>query len=65
MHLHDVQTYLSGGPDGHAFDLSHTIHLLKFGPLDTEHVPEDALTLTTPLSETAKQSSESKKKGYY
>ncbi|CAO3650592.1 unnamed protein product [Cunninghamella blakesleeana] len=60
LHLHDVQTYLGGGPDGHAFDLSHTINLLKFGPLNTEHVPESALTLTTPLSGTVKQSTETR-----
>ncbi|CAO3652719.1 unnamed protein product [Cunninghamella echinulata] len=60
MHLHDVQTFLSGAPDGHAFDLSHTIHLLKFGPLDTDHIPEDALTLTTPLSGTTKLAMQTK-----
>lgn len=32
MHVHDLKEYTEGASDGHAFDMSHTIHYLKFGP---------------------------------
>ncbi|KAI8062499.1 endoplasmic reticulum vesicle transporter-domain-containing protein [Gongronella butleri] len=52
MHLHDMQAFMAGAPDGHKFDLSHDIHHLKFGPIDAEHVPEDLLAITNPLGGT-------------
>ncbi|CAO3587056.1 unnamed protein product [Absidia cylindrospora] len=55
MHVHDIQTFLGGAPDGHAFDLSHEIHHLKFGPVDLDaNVPESALAITNPLGGTVK-----------
>ncbi|KAI9315741.1 ERGIC and golgi 3 [Dichotomocladium elegans] len=32
MHIHDLKQYIQGAPDGHAFDMSHQIHHLRFGP---------------------------------
>ncbi|KAG0171221.1 Endoplasmic reticulum-Golgi intermediate compartment protein 3 [Apophysomyces sp. BC1034] len=52
MHIHDLQSFLAGAPDGHAFDLSHSIHSLKFGP-DTDDT-NDVVALTNPLGGTVK-----------
>ncbi|KAF7732577.1 Endoplasmic reticulum-Golgi intermediate compartment protein 3 [Apophysomyces ossiformis] len=52
MHIHDLQTFLAGAPDGHTFDLSHRIHSLKFGP-DTDDKNE-VVALTNPLGGTEK-----------
>ncbi|KAI8098694.1 endoplasmic reticulum vesicle transporter-domain-containing protein [Halteromyces radiatus] len=54
MHLHDIQSFLAGAPDGHSFDLSHQIHQLKFGPIETGDIPESLLTITNPLGGTTK-----------
>ncbi|CAO3600769.1 unnamed protein product [Absidia cylindrospora] len=53
-HVHDIQTFMSGAPDGHSFDLSHQIHHLKFGP-ETPQINEELesfLAITNPLGGT-------------
>ncbi|ORX53598.1 DUF1692-domain-containing protein [Hesseltinella vesiculosa] len=60
MHVHDVESYMAGAPDGHKFDLSHDIHYLKFGPLETGDVPEDLLAITNPLGGTSQHTDKSR-----
>ncbi|KAI9262791.1 endoplasmic reticulum vesicle transporter-domain-containing protein [Sporodiniella umbellata] len=54
MHVHDLQEYAQGS-NGHSFDMTHTIHKLKFGP-DTQDENEAALAMTDPLAATNKPS---------
>lgn len=48
MHIHDLQNYVQGAADGHAFDMSHAIHSLRFGPeaSDLQGAITDALAGT-------------------
>lgn len=57
MHMHDLKDFVKGAPDGHKFDLSHTIHKLKFGP-DTENENEEILAVTNALADVSKTASE-------
>ncbi|KAI8983926.1 endoplasmic reticulum vesicle transporter-domain-containing protein [Mycotypha africana] len=54
MHVHDLKEFTAGAPDGHKFDLSHTIHKLRFGP-DTQNEADDILAVTDSLSGTSKK----------
>lgn len=63
MHVHDIQSFLGGAPDGHAFDLSHEIHYIKFGPVEeSKDVPESVLAITNPLGGTSKATDQGNKK---
>lgn len=57
MHIHDLKQFISGAPDGHAFDLSHTIHKLKFGP-DSDNEAESILAVTNALGGTNKKANQ-------
>ncbi|KAI9473390.1 MAG: endoplasmic reticulum vesicle transporter-domain-containing protein [Benjaminiella poitrasii] len=61
MHVHDLKEFTAGAPDGHKFDLSHTIHKLKFGP-DAKDETEDILAITDALAGVSKFPSESNMK---
>ncbi|KAG0735830.1 hypothetical protein G6F57_011100 [Rhizopus arrhizus] len=54
MHVHDLQEYTQGAPNGHSFDMSHRIHKLKFGP-DTKDQNEEILAVTNSLGNTVKE----------
>ncbi|KAL0089075.1 endoplasmic reticulum vesicle transporter-domain-containing protein [Phycomyces blakesleeanus] len=53
MHVHDLNNFIAGAPDGHSFDLSHNIHRLKFGP-DTNDENEAIMAITNSLAGTNK-----------
>ncbi|KAL7320592.1 ER-derived vesicles protein erv46 [Mucor circinelloides] len=57
MHVHDLKEFNTGAPDGHKFDLSHTIHKLKFGP-DSKDETEDILAVTNALAGVSKSAGE-------
>jgi hypothetical protein len=59
MHVHDLKEFTAGAPDGHKFDLSHTIHKLKFGP-DTKDETEDIIAVTNALAGTTKSTEEAR-----
>lgn len=60
MHVHDLKEFNTGAPDGHKFDLSHTIHKLKFGP-DSKDETEDILAVTNALAGVSKSAGEGTK----
>ncbi|OBZ88654.1 Endoplasmic reticulum-Golgi intermediate compartment protein 3 [Choanephora cucurbitarum] len=53
MHVHDLKEFNAGTSDGHKFDLTHTIHKLKFGP-DSKDETEEILAVTNALASTNK-----------
>ena len=53
MHVHDLKEFNAGTSDGHKFDLTHTIHKLKFGP-DSKDETEEILAVTNALANTNK-----------
>ncbi|CEP11468.1 hypothetical protein [Parasitella parasitica] len=57
MHVHDLKEFSAGAPDGHKFDLSHTIHKLKFGP-DSKDETETILAVTDALAGVSKAAGE-------
>lgn len=59
MHIHDLKEFVAGAPDGHKFDLSHTIHKLKFGP-DVADETESILAVTNALAGTSKTATQSR-----
>jgi hypothetical protein len=59
MHIHDLKEFTAGASGGRKFDLSHTIHKLKFGP-DTKDETEDILAVTNALAGVSKKSPEGK-----
>lgn len=59
MHIHDLKEFSDGAPDGHKFDLSHTIHKLKFGP-DTKYTTDDIAAVTNALAGTTKNADQGK-----
>lgn len=64
MHIHDLKEFSNGAPDGHQFDLSHTIHKLKFGP-DTQFTSEAISAATNPLAGTTKNAKQGKRSYLY
>ncbi|KAL0074430.1 endoplasmic reticulum vesicle transporter-domain-containing protein [Phycomyces blakesleeanus] len=59
MHVHDLNNFIAGAPDGHSFDLSHNIHRLKFGP-DTNDENEAIMAITNSLAGTNKVTDKSR-----
>ncbi|CAO3645856.1 unnamed protein product [Mucor hiemalis] len=59
MHIHDLKEFAAGAPDGHKFDLSHTIHKLKFGP-DAIDETENIIAVTNVLAGTEKSTDHSR-----
>ncbi|KAG2235128.1 hypothetical protein INT48_006509 [Thamnidium elegans] len=59
MHVHDLKEFVKGAPDGHKFDLSHTIHKLKFGP-DAKDETETILAVTDALAGTEKNANQAR-----
>lgn len=60
MHIHDLKEFVAGAPDGHQFDLSHTIHKLKFGPDVKGDDTESILAVTNALADTSKTATKCK-----
>ncbi|KAI8364804.1 endoplasmic reticulum vesicle transporter-domain-containing protein [Radiomyces spectabilis] len=60
MHIHDLNQYMKGTLNGHTFDMSHTIHSLKFGPDGPDADTAAALTVQNPLAGVVKQTTEAR-----
>ncbi|KAI8639992.1 endoplasmic reticulum vesicle transporter-domain-containing protein [Parasitella parasitica] len=57
MHVHDLKEFSAGAPDGRKFDLSHTVHKLKFGP-DSKDETKAILAVTDALAGVSKTAGE-------